>query len=171
VPTIHVCPLHDLHAEAARLRPSAVVTLLSPLPGNDIETPPGVHADRHLRRFFHDITAPDPAYTAPSVEDVEAVIDFARRWDRAAPMLIHCWAGVSRSTAAAYISAIALHPDLDDVALAQRLRAASPTATPNAMMIAFADQILARDGRMITAIQGIGRGLSTDHGQPFVVPI
>ena len=74
-------------------------------------------------------------------------------WDRAAPMLIHCFAGVSRSTASAYIAACALERRIaTSTRSRQRLRAASPTATPNARFVALADARLQREGRMSAAI-------------------
>jgi predicted protein tyrosine phosphatase len=86
-------------------------------------------------------------------------------------MLIHCYAGVSRSTASAYIIALALNPALDEVALAQKLRQLSPSATPNIRLIALADQILARNGRMIEAIKAIRRGKDTFEGEVFSLPV
>ena len=59
-------------------------------------------------------------------------------------MLIHCFAGVSRSTAAAFIAACALAPNRDEATIARALRAASPTATPNARLVALADAALGR---------------------------
>ena len=57
-------------------------------------------------------------------------------------MVIHCFAGVSRSTAAAFIAACALAPKRDEFDVARALRAASPTATPNARLVALADRAL-----------------------------
>jgi predicted protein tyrosine phosphatase len=170
VPTIHVCPLQDLDAEIVRLRPSALMTLLAP-DGAVVATPAGLAADTHLTRLFHDIVEERPPYLPPSIEDVRAIIAFARRWDRTAPLLVHCYAGISRSTAAAFIMACALYPDQNEQGLAQRLRAASPSATPNIRMITFADDILTREGRMVRAIAGIGRGMTAAHGNPFVLSI
>ena len=82
-------------------------------------------------------------------------------------MVIHCWAGISRSTASAYIAASVLNPELDEVHLATRLRAASPSATPNPRLIALADTILDRKGRMMAAIADIGRGADAFEGTPF----
>ncbi|NJM30795.1 MAG: hypothetical protein HC855_12470 [Rhizobiales bacterium] len=84
-------------------------------------------------------------------------------------MVIHCWAGISRSTASAYMAQCLLHPHADEHALAGELRDASPSATPNALMIAYADQLLGRDGRMVKAIQSIGRGEDAYEGVPFVL--
>ena len=43
--------------------------------------------------------------------------------------------------------------------IAQALRRASPTATPNIRIVSLADRLLGRDGRMIAAIETIGRGV------------
>ena len=42
--------------------------------------------------------------------------------------------------------------------IAQALRRASPTATPNIRIVSLADRLLGRDGRMVAAIETIGRG-------------
>ena len=49
---------------------------------------------------------------------VRTLLSFVRAWDRASPLVFHCWAGVSRSTAAAYISACSLAPDRDEAEIA-----------------------------------------------------
>jgi hypothetical protein len=43
-------------------------------------------------------------HTLPAKSHVEKLLAFVRRWDQATPLLIHCWTGVSRSTAAARAS-------------------------------------------------------------------
>ena len=70
------------------------------------------------------------------------LVKFARDWDRKAPLLIHCWAGISRSTAAAFITLCALNPDIEELELARALRRASPTAYPNRLLVALADEAL-----------------------------
>ena len=86
-------------------------------------------------------------------------------------MLIHCFAGVSRSTAAAYIAACALKPKRDEFAIARALRAASPTASPNTRLVALADDKLGRRGRMSEAIADIGRGDDCFEGAPFTLEL
>lgn len=87
------------------------------------------------------------------------------------PLVFHCWAGISRSTAAAYIAACALAPERDEANLALALRQASPSATPNARFVALADDILGRRGRMVDAIRGIGRGAEAMEGTPFMLQL
>jgi predicted protein tyrosine phosphatase len=142
-----------------------VVSLLAP------ETPhqrfPGVARKRHLRLSFHDISQPMEGYAAPRSADAERLMDFVKTWDRQAPLLIHCWAGISRSTAAAYAALCLLEPPGSEEALALRLRQASPSATPNKMIVALTDQLLGREGRMVRAIEKIGRGVEASEGTPF----
>jgi predicted protein tyrosine phosphatase len=80
---------------------------------------------------------------------------------------MHCYAGISRSTAGAYVAACLLNPQREEHAIAQELRRASPTATPNPRIVALADRALGRDGRMSAAIDRIGRGVMAYEGDPF----
>jgi predicted protein tyrosine phosphatase len=88
-------------------------------------------------------------------------------WDRRAPMVIHCYAGISRSTAGAYVAACTLNPQRSETVIAQAIREASPTATPNIRIVTLADQILGRGGRMVGAIEAIGSGFAAHEGHPF----
>jgi predicted protein tyrosine phosphatase len=56
----------------------------------------------------------------------------------------------------------ALNPDRPEIEIAHELREASPTASPNPRIVALADALLGRDGRMIAAIESIGRGIPAE---------
>ena len=73
-------------------------------------------------------------------------------------MVVHCWAGVSRSSAAA-LTVACLHADASDMAIAKRLRAASPHAQPNTLIVEIADRLLDRNGALISAVESIGFGV------------
>ena len=156
-----VSPLPQVERLLAAHRPSDLVTLASP--GADA----AFDAEHRLDLRFNDIAAPREGLVAPSLEHVEALLAFADGWTGARPLLIHCWAGVSRSTAAAYAVACARTAPGREAAWASRLRDAAPTATPNALIVAHADRLLDRDGAMIRAVEAIGRGAETDWGAPF----
>ncbi|MGH7246599.1 MAG: tyrosine phosphatase family protein, partial [Pseudomonadota bacterium] len=79
----------------------------------------------------------------------------------------HCYMGISRSTASAFVSVCALNPQRDEQNIARALRHASPTATPNIRIVALADRLLGRQGRMIAAIESIGRGIVAQEAAPF----
>jgi predicted protein tyrosine phosphatase len=118
-----------------------------------------------------DILGPQEGYEAPGQEHVARLIDFVSGWDRATPMVVHCFAGISRSSAAAYVAACALNPNRDEMQIAQNIRRASPTAQPNARIVSLADAVLKRNGRMIRAVDSIGPGQAAAEGIPFRLDI
>ena len=146
-----------------------VVTLLAPETPHD--SPRGVNGERHLKLYFHDIVQPVDGHTPPSRADAERMIAFFESWKREAPMLIHCWAGISRSTAAAFTAFCMFRPGASEEELALELRRASPSATPNRLIVSLADDVLGRQGRMVKAVEKIGRGEDAFEGRPFVLKI
>ncbi len=166
---IVVCPLHKVASAVENHRPSHAVSLL----GSDHEMPviPSLAPERHLKLSFNDISVPMDGYVPPGQADVETLVTFIEEWDPASPMLIHCWAGVSRSTAGAFIAQCVLAPDAEELELAKRLRTASPSATPNKLMVAYADDLLGRRGRMVDAVAIIGRGADCWEGNVFQLSV
>jgi predicted protein tyrosine phosphatase len=162
---IHVCSLARLHETVAATGARHVVTLLKDT--DLVQRPGGIMSENHLILGMDDITGPLDGYIAPADEHVTRLLDFVRGWDRAAPLVMHCYAGISRSTAGAYVAACALNPHRDEATIARTLRRASPTATPNFRIVALADRALGRGGRMTTAIEEIGRGVMAFEGDPF----
>lgn len=169
MPTLHVCSLARLHETVAAVRASHVVTLINV--NTAVERPPGIDAERHLFIGMSDIVAPMDGHVVPAQEHVERLLSFVRSWDRSAPIVIHCWAGISRSTAGAFITACALAPKRSEHAIADALRTASPSATPNQRLVAIADAMLGRQGRMSAAIGRIGRGTDAFEGAPFALSL
>ena len=160
-----VGPLEHVPALCEAHRPSHLVSWLSP-PAESPEVALTFPPERRLLLASHDVAFELEGYQAPSDLDVARLLAFASEWDGARPMLVHCWAGVSRSTAAAYAIACARsrRPELE---LALALREASPGATPNPLIVALADARLGRGGRMIEAVAQIGRGAEVFLGEPF----
>lgn len=169
MPTLHVSSLARLHGTVAKVGASHVVTLINA--NTVVERPPGIAPDRHLFLGMSDIVATMDGHILPAEDHVQRFLDFVRAWDRQAPIVIHCWAGISRSTAGAFIAACALGPQREEDDIAQALRAASPSATPNARLVAIADAVLGRNGRMTAAITRIGRGADAFEGAPFALPL
>jgi predicted protein tyrosine phosphatase len=166
---LHICSLALIAETVAKTGARTLVTLLSP--GTDVERPVDIRPERHLYLAVSDIVEPTPGQVLPEATHLEDLLGFVHAWDRAEPMVIHCFAGVSRSTAAAYIAACALRPGRDEFAIARAMRAASPTATPNPRLIALADAALGRRGRMNEAIATIGRGEACFEGTPFTLEL
>ena len=169
MPRLHVCPLALIGETVAKTGARSLVTLLSP--GSEVERPAGIRPERHLYLALSDIVEPMPGHVLPDADHLEDLLGFVLAWDRAEPMVIHCFAGVSRSTAAAYIAACALEPGRDEFAIAKTMRAASPTASPNSRLVALADVALGRRGRMNEAIATIGRGEACFEGTPFTLEL
>jgi predicted protein tyrosine phosphatase len=85
-------------------------------------------------------------------------------------MLIHCWAGISRSSAAAFAIACDHNPG-HERAVADELRRRAAFVTPNRIMAELADNLLGRGGRMVDAIDRIGRGAEAFEGSPYQLPL
>ena len=104
--TLYVTSLADLKGHLAQLRPDRLVSLLGdePFP----PTPLFMADGHHLRLRFHDIVLEaDEARAAnlvpPGEPDVARLIEVADLWDGAGSLVVHCFAGVSRSTAAGLV--------------------------------------------------------------------
>lgn len=149
-------------------RIARAVSLLAPYDEFPVLSPLG--DGHHLKLAFDDIDYPIEDLAPPQPEHVEQLIRFVSDWDRASPMLIHCWAGVSRSTASAFITACLHNPDADEGEIARAIRAASDTAKPNRRLVEFADDILGRKGRMVDAVSAMGENLFTAQANPFSIP-
>ena len=167
---IVVAPLARIAEMAVRHGAREMVSLLAEK--QDFHRPAVISAARHLTLWLNDISfASTGVLVAPQDDHVEQLIVFARSWDRTTPLLIHCWMGVSRSPAAALIASLAVAPHEDDYALAARLRAASPQATPNTRLIEIGDRLLNRNGRLVAAVKAIGRGADSNGNMPFVMAL
>lgn len=162
---IHVCSLARLYATVEETRARHIVTLLRLT--DRVTRPSHIAAENHLVLAVDDIVDPLEGYTAPAEDHVRRLVDFVGNWDRAAPMVVHCFAGISRSTAGAYVAACALNPQRDELEIAQAIRRASRTAQPNARIVGIADRLLKRGGRMIGAVEAIGPGAPAAEGEPF----
>jgi predicted protein tyrosine phosphatase len=162
---IHVCSLARLHDTVRETGARHVVTLIKDI--SLVHRPATIRAENHLLLDMDDISDHIEGYVAPAEEHVGDLLRFVRAWDRANPLVVHCFAGISRSTAGAFVTACALNPRRDEMKIARALRDASPTATPNIRIVSLADRMLQRDGRMITAIQSIGPGTAAYQSEPF----
>jgi predicted protein tyrosine phosphatase len=167
--SIHVCALSRVE-ETVNLTGARTLITLMHRP-NGVPRPAAIAPERHLTLQVSDITEALDGHVLPGEAHVATLVEFFRGWDRQAPIVVHCYAGVSRSTAAAFIGACVLAPERDEVEIATALRAASPTATPNSLLVEHADRLLGRNGRMVEAIRLIGRGTECLEGVPFAVEL
>ena len=149
-----VCGLGELHGQGQR----AVTHVLSILDPGYPDPDAFVMWDQHARETmrFHDIIAEYPGYLPPTREHVETILEFGDRLHAdgsdLSHLLIHCHAGISRSTAA-LATLLAAEAPGDEEAVFARLRAIRPQAWPNSRMIAFADDLLGSRRRLSGALR------------------
>jgi predicted protein tyrosine phosphatase len=166
---IHVCSLARVYDTINDTKARHLVTLLRLT--DRVQRPAHIAEANHLILPVDDIVAPADGFTPPGEEHVVRLIEFVRQWDRKTPMVVHCFAGISRSTAAAFTAACMINPHRDEAVIARAMRDASHTAQPNTRLVALADKLLQRDGRMIRAVEAIGPGTAAMEGVPFRIDL
>ncbi len=153
-----ICGLEELEGHGSR-GVTHVLSILDPAtPDPDFgRYPPH---DRTLLRF-DDIVEAETGKVLPSRADVEAILAFGRAAaEQVSPeghLLVHCHAGISRSTAAMTMILAQAHPEMPEDEVVERLAAIRPQAWPNLRMIQFADDLLGREGRLIAAVATLYR--------------
>jgi predicted protein tyrosine phosphatase len=130
-------------------------------PGMQARFPAALREDHILRLNFHDLDRPLPAnhpsrlawerrgfgIVLPDERHVRAILEFGARIEPKAKVLIHCMAGISRSTAAAWIIGAQAAPGREAEVLGY-IRQIRPQALPNRRMVRIADEMLGAEGRM-----------------------
>jgi predicted protein tyrosine phosphatase len=109
--------------------------------------------NRRLKLHFHDVIEPNPGLIPPQRWDVEVLLAFGRDLvaSRDTHLLIHCHAGVSRSTAAAALVMAQTRPDRPADEVLQEVARLRPRAWPNLRVIELGDEILGRSGEIVEA--------------------
>jgi predicted protein tyrosine phosphatase len=166
---IHVCSLAALPETVKATGASHILTVMAKV--DQVQRPRSVLEANHLKVAIDDITEAMDGFVAPSEAHIEQVLNFVRGWDRRAPLVVHCYAGISRSTASAFAAACALNPHRDEASIARQIRAASPIASPNRLIVGLADKALRREGRMLRALDEMGPGNMLVEGRPFRVDL
>jgi predicted protein tyrosine phosphatase len=169
--SILVSTLSHVADLVARRQPGRVISALDPDGEFPVLGPR--YAGRHLRLAFHDAHAPALGVTPPSPRHITELLAFLDRWDASESLLVHCRAGIGRSTAIAYVSACYRNPGASELEIASALRRAAPLARPNETIVRLADAAMRREGRMASAIVETGRGLGwilVNEGFPFEMP-
>jgi predicted protein tyrosine phosphatase len=151
-----ICGLEEL----ASFKDAAVTHVLSIVDPHHPDPADFAHYGKHERLTlrFDDIIDPSPGMLMPQREHVEALLRFgqglaADDGDPLRHLLIHCHAGISRSTASMATLLAEARPDADEDAIFARIRAIRPQAWPNSVMIGMADDLLGRGGRLVAALK------------------
>jgi len=166
---IHVCSLAALADTVKATGASHVLTVMAKV--DQVQRPGSVLPANHLKVQMDDITEQIDGFVVPSDSHIAQVLNFVRGWDRRAPMVVHCYAGISRSTASAFAAACLLNPHRDEISIARQIRAASPIAQPNRLIVSLADKALGREGRMLRALDEMGPGRMMVEGRPFRIDL
>ena len=166
---IHVCSLAALPETVRLTKASHVLTVMANV--EQVARPVSVLPANHLKVSMDDITEEMDGFVAPSETHIDQVLNFVRGWDRSAPLVVHCYAGISRSTASAFAAVCALNPRRDEFVIARKIREASPIASPNRLIVSLADKMLGRNGRMLHALDDMGPGSMNIEGRPFCINI
>lgn len=130
-------------------------------------TPPQIRPARHHRCTVDDIVEARADQTVPQTEHITDLIEFLYSWKTERSLLIHCMAGVSRSTAVALIAHVLKTDDPSQSAMA--LRKAAPYAWPNRRIVSLADSILGLNGQLIRAREAMGPA-NWETDSKYVVP-
>jgi predicted protein tyrosine phosphatase len=135
-----------------------VLSILDP----DTPDPPAFAAfapHRRLALRFHDVIEPLPDRLAPARADVERLLAFGHELSGTpgSHLLIHCHAGVSRSTASAALILAQARPDRSARDTLDAVAQLRPRAWPNLRMLEFGDDLLGRNGEIVAAVAAIYR--------------
>jgi predicted protein tyrosine phosphatase len=110
--------------------------------------------------YFHDEIDAGPNIVLPEIKDVRKIVALGESivddsGERRPHLLVHCHMGISRSTAAMAILHAICHPDEDEETIFSRVLQTRPHAWPNSLMVELADNLLARAGRLVSALGGL----------------
>ncbi len=154
---ITVCGLDEL-AVHSKARVSHVLSILDPeWPVPKVFGHFGAH--RKLERRFHDVIDESPGSVAPRAGDVQQVLAFGAALGREpatdAHLLVHCHAGVSRSSASTALLIAQAMPDRPGDAIFADILRIRPQIWPNLRIVEMGDRALGRNGDLIAAAHRI----------------
>jgi predicted protein tyrosine phosphatase len=141
----HICGIDELGV-APLAAAKRIVSILNP--GTPV--PPELEHTRAEVLFlrFNDVIVPNEDFLAPSAADIEALLAFDRGHTHEDRLVVHCTAGISRSSAALAILLAKRRPG-DEAEIFREIREIRPQAWPNSLMIRLADDLLGREGAFV----------------------
>jgi predicted protein tyrosine phosphatase len=156
---------------AADIDPRFIISVMDP--GSTYSIPSGPSLERHIHIAVHDIATDEIRYAVPYVtpnaEHVRQIVNFARAWDGRGRVLVHCVAGVSRSSAAGLILLATRHLG-HEREIANLLRERGPWVNPNRLMVRLADDILDRNGLLVGSLEAMAEPSMQGVIEPVVLP-
>jgi predicted protein tyrosine phosphatase len=146
-----ICGIGELGLHCEQ-RVTHVLSILDP-GWPDIEAFGAFDPHQRLELRFHDVIDAGPGWVAPDPEDVERLLAFGRELTQAREthLLVHCHAGVSRSTAAATLILAQTRPDRPAEQALEEVVRQRPRAWPNLRILELGDALLGRGGEIVNA--------------------
>jgi predicted protein tyrosine phosphatase len=163
-----ICRACDLSTLSGEISPDRILSIAEP--GFRNPTPAGIQNDRHHHLNFDDIVEALPGYLEPSEQHVGEIIDLAVKLADTDRILVHCQAGISRSSAAALIILSARNPG-HERAIAAQLRAEGPWFVPNRLMVEIADRLIGRGPLLSAAVISMGPPSVVLNANPVRFPL
>ncbi len=153
---ISVCGVDELLSFAEH-RVSHVLSILDPgQPEPAALAAFPAHARLDLR--FHDIIEERAGEIAPMASDVDLLLAFGRDLEaepkERAHLLVHCHAGISRSTASMVLLLAQARPDKPAGVVVDEVVRIRPRAWPNLRIVKLGDTLLKREGALVSAVRG-----------------
>jgi len=115
-------------------------------------TPDVIERENHLKLELNDISDPTEGLILPNEEHVERLLAFGKNWTPSERLLVHCWAGVSRSSAALLIL-LAQKNRGREADMVSLVRSRAPHIRPNRRLIELGDRALGCQQRLASAVR------------------
>ena len=147
-----VCSKYQVSAYVIKHAATHLITILDP--DDSIQRPSSIAAENHLELYFEDHDD-DYLTNSPTIEHCQRILDFGKSLPDDSFTVAHCFAGISRSTAAA-LALYVQKNGMDQLTEAQRWLAADrPMAMPNMLMADYFDKLLVCNGKFIKLCQDV----------------
>lgn len=150
--TIVICRASEVEKKAAELKPAAVLSIEHP----------GVKEGEHgwvprlsgtTQKILSFWDSEQKVTGGPDIEQVEQGLAFVMENIVKGDVIIHCHAGISRSTAMALGALSLLHPHKSEEKLIEMLLELRPKAAPNIIVVEMIDQLTGRKGKLLKAVR------------------
>lgn len=147
-----VCSKSQVSAKVFTVNATHLLTMLDP--GDKVHRPSIIAPENHLHLSFADVEWDDQTH-APTKEDCKRILDFGKNLPDDAVTVVHCFAGMCRSTAAAIALYVQKHGPRSVFRAKKWLLEDRPQSIPNMLMARYFDDILNLNGELYRVCQEI----------------
>jgi predicted protein tyrosine phosphatase len=153
LPTYYVCSRNQVAALTSKVGATHILSLLDP--GVRPYLHPKTDRNNWLLIICCDVLKENEP-NAPTREQVSKILDWGKQLPNDAVVIVHCEAGVSRSTAAA-LALMVQDTNNDIEQCIKRLIDVRPTAIPNPIISKYADELLNCNGKLYQAAEELSK--------------